>query len=117
MEDLIAKLFSVAFDLTLDHPGLLESVAQFNTFDFFCESLFLLLLLASLGLHHVFLLLLPGLFLEFKVVNNFYLLLSFDLLLKLLFVFDLTLPLQVCGDVVGHSRDFRVDGGDCLISS
>jgi hypothetical protein len=117
MEDLVAKLLSVTFDLTLDHPGLLERIAHFNTCDFFSESLFLLLLLASLGLHHVFLLLLPGLFLEFKVLNDFYLLLSFDLLLKLLVVFDLTLPLQVCGDVIRHGWNLGVDGGDCLIGS
>jgi hypothetical protein len=70
MEDLVAMLFTVAFDLALDNPGLLESIAQLNAGDIFVKSLFQLLLLTSLGLLHVFLLLLSGVFLEFKVIKN-----------------------------------------------
>jgi hypothetical protein len=70
MEDLVAMLFTVAFDLALDNPGLLESIAQLNASDIFVKSLLQLLLLTSLGLLHVFLLLLSGVFLEFKVIKN-----------------------------------------------
>jgi len=52
---------------------------------------------------------------EFKVINIFQLLFSFDLLLKLLVVFDLFFPLQVSSDVFRYGYDLGVDGGDCLI--
>ena len=66
VEDLVAKLLVVAFDLALDYPGLLESVAHFDTSDIFVKPLFLLLLQTGLDPLHVLLLLLSGLLLELK---------------------------------------------------
>lgn len=94
VEDLVTKLFVVSFNLALDILRLLKGVAHSYAFDVTIQSLLQLSVFLLLGAIHELLLVLTSIFLELKVLLDLFILLRFDLSLKLPVVFLLPLTLQ-----------------------